>query len=256
MLRFIGRHWFLVALVSALAVGTTAAPSLAWFTELTVVHQWIVATVMFLTTLPVNLDTIKSTMTRPGPALLAVVIAYGLIPFMMWPVASRFSPEFGLGLMVAAVAPTTLATAAVWTRRAGGNDVIPVIVTMITNLTCFLVAPAWLNLTVDGMSQIDLPLGPTISKLFLLLVVPIFLSQAVRRLPGVPEWTVKNRQPVSVACLVGILAIVLVGAIQCGLRLRDGSIGRTWHRARHRDRSARGRRAACGTRARPPRCRR
>ena len=49
-------------------------------------------------------------------------------------------------MIVAATAPCTLASAAVWTRRAGGNDAVAILVTFITNATCFLVTPFWLIL--------------------------------------------------------------------------------------------------------------
>jgi sodium/bile acid cotransporter 7 len=224
MITLFRRHWFLFALVGVLMFGLVAPDRLRWFADIKWLHRLIVAMVMFMTTLPVNLQTIRNTISRPGPALLAVAIAYLFIPLLAWPLVQLFSAEIGLGLMVAAVTPTTLATAAVWTRRAEGNEFIPIMVTVITNLTCFVVAPFWLRLTMGSSSQFDLPLGPTMVNLFLLLVVPMLLSQIVRRVGNVARWTLEHRAFLSSLSLCGILSIVLVGAIQCGLRLRAESI--------------------------------
>lgn len=224
MITLFRRHWFLFALVGVLIFGVVASDRLLWYAELKWLHRLIVATVIFVTTLPVNFETIRNTVSKPWPALWAVAIAYLLIPLLAWPLVGLFSAEIGLGLMVAAVSPTTLATAAVWTRRAEGNEFVPLMVTLITNLTCFVVAPFWLWLTLGSSSKLDLPLGPTIAKLFLLLVVPMLLSQFVRRIGNMATWTSEHRTLLSSLSLCGILSIVLVGAIQCGLHFRAESI--------------------------------
>jgi len=47
--------------------------------------------------------------------------------------------------MVVAATPSSLASAAVWTRRAGGNDVVAMLIGIVINLSCFLVTPIWLK---------------------------------------------------------------------------------------------------------------
>ena len=58
----------------------------------------------------------------------------------------QLAPDFSFGLMIAASAPSTMAAASVWTRRAKGNDAVSLLVTILTNGFCFLVTPAWLVL--------------------------------------------------------------------------------------------------------------
>ena len=50
----------------------------------------------------------------------------------------------GYGMIIASATPCTLATGAVWTRRAGGNDGVTMMVTILTNSTCFIVMPLWI----------------------------------------------------------------------------------------------------------------
>ena len=49
-----------------------------------------------------------------------------------------------VGILVVGAIPSTLASAAVWTRRAGGNDAVAILGTIVTNLSCFVVTPVWL----------------------------------------------------------------------------------------------------------------
>ncbi len=210
-----------------LALGMACSNELEWLTLQKTLQQSIVAGVMFMTTLPVDLATIRSTVSRPWPAMLAVAIAFVFIPLVMWPFVGLFSADVGLGLMAAAVTPTTLATGAVWTRRAGGNDVIPIMVTMITNLTCFAVAPFWLWVTMKTAVDFDVPTGQIMRKLFLLVVVPMLLGQLIRRFDRAADWAGRKRPLLATVSLLGILVIVLVGATQCGLRLRAESIAPT-----------------------------
>lgn len=229
MKQFLARQWFLIGIVAVLVVGVIYSQQLGWFLKLTMLHKLIVATVMFLTTLPVNFQTIRDTVSKPAPSIVATMIAYLFVPLLAWPIARMFAPDLAIGIMVAAVTPTTLATGAVWTRRAEGNDVIPIMVTVITNMTCFLVAPFWLWLTLSSSAKLDLPVAATMQKLFLIVVVPMVLGQMVRRMGGMAKWSTAHRKQLSTASLCGILVIVLVGAVQCGQRFAIESIS-PWER--------------------------
>ena len=113
----------------------------------------------------------------------------GLLPLMAWG-ASRLLPgELGTGVVVASVAPCTLASAAVWTRRAGGNDAAAILVTLLTNSTCFLTTPLWLSLITRTDTQMDV--GAMMTKLGLLVVAPMSARTA---LPPVAVWS-RGRPP-------------------------------------------------------------
>ena len=220
MLHFLRRHWFLLALLAILYVGVSQAERLEWLTDLSTARNLIVAGVLFVTTLPVDLSTLRNTLARPGPALLATCIAFGLIPLLSWPASRLVTDELRTGIMVLAVAPATLATAAVFTRRAGGNDLVPIMTTVITNLSCFFVAPLWLWVTAPELTETGLSLGDTIRKLFALVVLPMVVAQFVRQARQAASWATRHKHALSTVAQFGILAIVLIGAIQCGLRLR------------------------------------
>jgi sodium/bile acid cotransporter 7 len=120
-----------------------------------------------------------------------------------------------------------LASAAVWTRRAGGDDTVSILVTAITNLTCFLVTPFWLYvMTGSELSATDqAQLARMPIRLGFLVVLPMALAQLLRQQPLIGEWATRRKPLLSTIAQVGILSMVLAGATQCGLQLQRTSWG-------------------------------
>ncbi len=219
-MKFIQRHWFLISLFATLALGAVWAEPLAGLANAKLVRNMVVMATLFLVTLPIDSRRISASFRRPGPALLATVVSYGLLPLLAWLCSGWLTAKFGLGLLVCASAPSTIASAAVWTRRAGGNEMVPIFVTLITNLLCFAVMPMWLSISfgrhVEGISFADMAW-----KLALLVVLPMVSGQLARRSYRVATWSTENALGLSIVAQIGVLTIVLLGAIQCGLFLRQ-----------------------------------
>lgn len=119
-----------------------------------------------------------------------------------------------MGLLVTASTPCTLASAAVWIRRAGGNDAIAMVVTILTNSTCFLVTPIWLLWFTR--TKVDLDWQKMVGQLALLVVAPMVLAQALQQIGPVGRWAFARKQKLSLLAQTGILSMVLVGAINSG----------------------------------------
>jgi sodium/bile acid cotransporter 7 len=140
-------------------------------------------------------------------------------------------------VIVATAVPCTLATAAVFTRRAGGRDAVAFLVTVITNLSCFLVVPAWLRLLVGEESQgnierAEIQYGQVVVWLILLVVVPIVAAQLARQWPVIGEWATRHKHSLSLTAQCGVLLMVMIGAVDCGHRLNaasNGSILSMWN---------------------------
>jgi len=130
-----------------------------------------------------------------------------------------------VGILIAATAPCTLASASVWTRRAGGNDAIAVMVTLITNLSCFLVTPCWLYLMAGSIIKMNLSPAEMIVRLSGLVVLPICVGQMLRLYGPVREWVADHKPQLNVASQSGILTMVLIGAIQSGGQLSEADGG-------------------------------
>ncbi len=230
--KFLIRRWFLIVLALVLSVGIGCASSLRPLAASPVLRQGIVIAVMFLMSFPLRNAAIWSTLRRPGAALLASAVNYTLVPLLAWGLClglgiwSGFSQDMGFGILVAATTPCTLASAAVWTRRAGGNDAAAIMVTMVTNLLCFLITPAWLWLTIGRVPDFD-PLA-MVAKLGLLIVLPMFAAQLLRRALSLGAWTTEHKTPIGVLAQCGVLAMIFLGAIQTGNRLAESTVSTLW----------------------------
>ncbi len=173
--------------------------------------------------LPIPLELIRRSLVKPWPAILASIVNMVVVPLLAWSTAWTQSVYLGGGLIVAATIPCTLASAAVWTRRAGGDDTVAILVTLITNTTCVVVTPMWLVMLLGR--QVSLDLGAIVRELFLVVLLPIVIAQLLRLNTSVAGWSGRHRTGLAIGCQIGILFMVLSGAIQMSQHLGDQSSG-------------------------------
>lgn len=216
-----GRHWFLIALTAVVLLAFWQVQPLAFLLEWGTVRLTVVASVLFLMSLPLELSAFTRVLFRPQAALLASGINLGLGPLCCWPLVSLLGPELGGGLAVALSTPCTLASAAVWTRRSEGNDVMALMVTVLTNLSCVVVTPLWLQILTSQQGG-EIPFGQQVLKLTLLVLLPIVLAQTVRQIPGVGGWSARQKGRLSILAQIGLLYIVLLGTMGSALRWNQG----------------------------------
>jgi sodium/bile acid cotransporter 7 len=216
MLSFLRQRWFLIGLVSVLVAGIVWPAVMRPVTTL-FSSDAILATVTFVMALPLETGVLWRAVRRPGPAWLGTLLNSGLAPPLGW-LASRVLPvELAVGVILATTVPSTLASAAVLTRRAGGNDAVCFLVTMITNLTCFLIVPMWLLLLIGVRAEVDF--RAIVLKLFLFVVLPIVVAQILRQWATIGASATRQKALLGGVAQVGILLMVLVGAVDCGERL-------------------------------------
>jgi solute carrier family 10 (sodium/bile acid cotransporter), member 7 len=213
MLTFLSRRLFLLGLIVVLVAG------IGWPAQMAPLARFlpsnvIVAAVTLIMALPLETSALWNAVRRPGPAWLATAINSGVAPPLGWLASRALPPELAAGVIVATSVPCTLATAAVWTRRAGGNDAVAFLVTMITNLSCFIVVPAWLWLLVGVRADIDY--GRIIMGLIMLIVLPIVVGQILRQWPPIGLRATAHKHALSRLAQCGVLLMVFVGAVDCG----------------------------------------
>lgn len=212
-LQAINQSWFLVALILVLALGQWQAASLLWLADLKWLRLAVVVSVIFIMALGVPLADILKQVARPFPTLLASAINMLFMPIAAWLLGFALPLDLAGGFIVAAAIPCTLASAAVWTRRAGGEDSIAMLVMLITNLTCFFVTPLWLLLLLG--QKVELDVGKLISELFLLVLIPSILAQLLRyRISSVARFATRHKVTLSTIAQIGILLMVLFGSVQ------------------------------------------
>lgn len=217
MKKLLLSRWFLILLVAALALGSWQWEFLLPLSQHKPLRYAIVFSVLFLMALPLESSVIRRTFTRPLAPGLGIFINIGLLPLFAWGISLLLPEAMAKGLLVAAATPCTLASASVWTRRAGGNDSIATMVTVVSSLLCFIVTPMWLWL-MTGQNVESKVLRPAnmIFQLGLLVVLPIMLAQLLRLYGPLAVWTTRQRVGLATAAQFGILMMVLIGAIRTG----------------------------------------
>ncbi|MCA9257899.1 MAG: bile acid:sodium symporter [Planctomycetales bacterium] len=216
-LQSVQKRWFLVVLAALLFGGSYAHAQLKPVAD-AIPRSFVVASVMFVMAASLEVAQIEAAWRNPRAAFLATTVNLVFLPLAAWIVSRPLPSDLAAGILVAACVPCTLASAALWTRRAGGNDAIALFVTLVTNLACCVTMPFSLWL-LTGASGGQLSFVQMALKLAELVAVPILAAQAMRRLAGVAAWVKRWKGPLGVYSQVGILSIVLTGAVSCGERL-------------------------------------
>lgn len=208
------KHWFLTALGTCYLGGYLLADPLEPLLSISLLRYGVVFVVMWAMGVTLHADTVRKSMTRPLPSLLGIGVNVALVPILCLP-AMWFLPDrlFG-GLFVTAIVPCTLASASVWTRKAGGDDSIAMMTTVVTNLACVIVVPLGIWLVLAQQVQIDAT--EQVKKLSILVVLPLLLAQ-VMRIAGLAGWADRNKPRLSLLGQCGILVMVIFGAITSGV---------------------------------------
>ncbi len=222
MLPFLARYWFLLGLALTL-VGAGwfghSAPSRFVEAFLRTVHPPVTtAIVLFLMSFTLDAGKRREALTRPWGALCGSLINLGCLPLIAWPLASWQSLEdFRWGLFITAATPCTLATASVFTRRAGGNDAQSLVTTLVTNLGCVIVTPFWLQLFLRRESGFD---GwRLVPVLMLSVVLPTVAGLLTQGIPAAGRFSLMYRSRLSVVAQWCVLLLVGVAATDAGRTL-------------------------------------
>lgn len=166
---------------------------------------------LILSSLGLESRRLWETLRRPWPPLLAIAVTFGLAPPAAYFCGLFFLPEeYRIGLIVAGCVPCTLASATIWTRLAGGNEAVSLMVTMFTNSFVFLFTAGWLAFLTGQEVAFD----PWTMFIDLLLVValPILAGQVARQIGPMGKWVGHYKRHISVVCRLLILIIIAKSA--------------------------------------------
>ncbi len=219
LLATLRRYWFLLAMITVLVWGSCWPQQ--WFPLTNCLpRDWIIGSVMLAMALSLGQASDQRAPSYLPPVVMAVVMQWCWIPGLAWIVSPWLVDELALGLAITAAVPCTLVSATVWTRLAGGNEVVSLLVTLVTNLSCFFVTPALLQLFVVG-EPVALSFQRLAVRLLVLIVLPLGVAQGVLRSGRFGSGIRRRRSWLSVYAQLGLLSMVLTGAVRCGLELQQ-----------------------------------
>lgn len=223
---FLRQHWFLVLLTLVVAAGLLGGPTLAARVE-RVNPKVTTVIVLFLMAYSLDSRHVYAALRAPGPVVWAGLVNYGLIPLLAWPLMSlQRLPDFATGLMITASVPCTLATASVWTRKAGGNDAVSLLVTLTTNALCLVLTPLWLVLTTAQSVRLNpWEMSATLAGTVL---GPTLIGQAARLSARSRQVAERRKTVINVAAQLLVLLLVLTAASKGGTVLRTSGLSPGW----------------------------
>lgn len=211
------KHWFLLALALCFVGGYALSGPVQPIVKSPTFRGSLVFLVMWMMGVTLKPDAVRRSVSRPGPSLLAIAINVFIVPAACLPFWWILSPASFGGLFVAALVPGTLASASVWTRKAGGDDSIAMMNTVVTNLACVIVVPIGVALVLSRQANIS-PVDQ-MTKLAVLVVLPMVLAQLMRI--KLASWADRNKKRISVLAQIGILIMVFIGAAASVAYLKD-----------------------------------
>jgi sodium/bile acid cotransporter 7 len=223
----LAKHWFLLSLAVCFSLGFYFAHPLRPLLDLAWLRNSIVFVVMWAMGVTLHAEAVRQSLVKPRPSLLAIAINVLFIPLLALPWRWVLPADLFGGLFVTSIVPCTLASASVWTRKAGGDDSISMMTTIVTNLACVIVVPLGIFLVLAQQAEIDAV--AQVKKLTLLVVLPLMLAQIMRRL-GADAWADRNRFRLASAAQFGILSMVVFGSIASATMATDqaGDSGVRW----------------------------
>lgn len=223
LFEYFQRRWFLVLTLG----GLICALQFPGRTQEIFGHietRYVAAIALFFMSTSLPTRRLWQAAVQPGPALLAIAITWGLAPILAYLSAPILLPEkFQNGLVVVACVPTTMASAAIWTRMGGGNDAIALLVTMVTNLFVFVGTAGWVVLLTGQSVSFDIL--QLVVVLFLFVVVPVVGGQGFRAIRPVGWWIDDHRSFVKVVSQLMVFLIIIKAAVQANKELAAQAAG-------------------------------
>jgi len=219
MKQFFLKKWFLIGLVVCITFGISYGLTrpegvdgiVSWINP-----RLLTALILFLMSLTLDSRQLQASFRAPAPVLTAVALNYLLVPAAAWALLSlQLTDDFRYGLMIAGSVPCTMAAASVWTRKAGGNDAVSLLVTLVTNALCFAVTPFWINLALpNGTAQLD---GwSMVLRLVQAVLIPCALGQLLRQWRPAGELATRGKPALGAVAQVMVLVLVLFAALNAG----------------------------------------
>ena len=227
------QHWFLLGLASLIPVGIgwgASSPGRNIVEFLGALPTSVcTAAILFLMSVTLNSGKLLASLRNPLPVLLSCTVNQIAIPLMCLPLLGlQTSADLRIGLLIAASVPCTMAAASVWTRRAGGNDAVSLLVTLLTNGLCFVITPFWLMVGTRYFQTADtsdaLVFSEMVKRLVFSALVPAALGQFLRLSSRAELFVDSNKSWFSNTAQVIILTLVFVSSFRGGLKFETGGM--------------------------------
>lgn len=209
MLPWLARRWFLLTLALGLGVALSSPQTLRPWTD-RLPLRLVVALSLLLASWGLEGRLLVRALGRPASVTWGLLISFVVLPMSalaLRPLLPR--PDVALGLLLMLSVPCTLSSAVLWTRQAGGDEAMALVIVVATNTLGCIITPLWLSAAGPVAVQFDVP--RMMQSLALVLLVPVAVGQLLRQLPGVAAFMGRHRVAHGTVARV-LIALVLIAA--------------------------------------------
>jgi sodium/bile acid cotransporter 7 len=218
MKAFVAKRWFVLLLTAGVTLALVRTDDLLPVVE-PIPLRLVVALNLFLMACGLENRKLRQALAEPLPALWSVAISYGLLPLLGWLIGSWFAlPDYRIGLLVITAVPCTVASAVIWTRLAGGNEALALLITLLTMCSSWLVTPLWLAATSGAL--VDMAPSAMMRDLVLCLVLPVALGQLVRWPTALRQLATRGKRAIDVLSRLLIFVVILQAVVLAAHRLQ------------------------------------
>jgi len=215
------RQWFMGALLVIVLVGSSVPQVIMRATgQLSI--RFLIMPVMLLMSFTLDTSEISEAIHQPAGMALGILLGYTVVPLLAWLMSLPFwsrTPDLAVGLIIVSAMPCTLASATLWTRMAGGNDALALLVTVGSNALNFLVAPLLLALTLGRTVALS-PLS-MMRDLLIIILLPVAAGQMLRISPLIRRRADQHRALISLLGKWMILILVLTGIARAAIQVQN-----------------------------------
>jgi len=205
------RCWFYLALAFSFGAGWFA-PALGKGMESAGMMPYLVALAFFFNGLTLSTESLVGGL-RQWPLLAIGMLNTFVLPLVVVALAFQVLPgeqtPLGIGFLMLAVVPTTLVSAVVLTRLAGGNSAVALYLTVLANLLAIVLVPLLMRAALPVGESAQIPLLNTVFKLVYTVLLPTAGGQLLRIV--VHRWVDKRRRGLNVISQITILLFVVNG---------------------------------------------
>ena len=150
---------------------------------------WAVAAIFLIQGLQLPAGEVRKGLASWRVHLFCQFWMFGVFPLMGWAMVTVWgallTPVMRTGLLYLCVLPTTVATNAAFSTRAGGNTAVALFNIVVGNFAGVFIAPAALAWLLNRGSGTSVDIRPLIETLALQLILPFVIGQLLRlRLAG------------------------------------------------------------------------
>ncbi len=182
-----------------------------------------VAIVFFLQGLLLPADEVRRGVAAWQVHLFCQAWIFLVFPAMGWLVVTLcgewLAPAYRIGLLYLSLLPTTIATNAAFSARAGGNAAASLFNIVVSNLAGVVVVPVWLTWLLSRDSGVSMDVLPLVASICVQLLIPFAVGQALRLRWA--NWAGANRALLREIC-TWLIFFVIYTAV-CNLLVGRGS---------------------------------